>query len=266
VKARFALPLWLALVMMAPEAGAWNVSAHREVTDKAVDVLPGALKSFYKKHRLEMPTLSPGARSTDDGLERRFAIDRLVPFPFHHLPRTEAEFDAKFGEEGRKIGRLPWLIKESYDRLVAAYKGGDKDTILKESDALAAYMADLHNPLALTDNADGQKSDQPGLWVRFSDRLPSRAGLGLSADGAHLIDDPMDQIFSIVTGGYVWVDNILYADELAHRYDASYTGVYYEGFEERAGKILRERLGWAARNSASFWYTAWTAAGRPELR
>ena len=33
-------------------------------------------------------------------------------------------------------------------------------------------MADLHNPLALTDNVDGQKTGQHGLWVRFSSKLP----------------------------------------------------------------------------------------------
>ena len=33
-------------------------------------------------------------------------------------------------------------------------------------------MTDLHNPLALTDNADGQKTGQHGLWVRFTLKLP----------------------------------------------------------------------------------------------
>ena len=53
-----------------------------------------------------------------------------------------------------------------------AFKSGDKVRILAESDTLAGLVADLHNPLALTENADGQKTDQHGLWVRFSARLP----------------------------------------------------------------------------------------------
>jgi hypothetical protein len=249
------------------EASAWSLAAHHEVTQKAIDALPGALKTFYKKHRLEMPTLAPDARNPEHSQDRRFAIDRVVPFPFRSLPKTEADFQTRFGDDGKKLGRLPWMIRESYDKLVAAYKTGEKDTILKESDALASLLADLHNPMALTDNADGQKTDQPGLWVRFTERLPGRASnLGLDADAAHLIDDPTAQVFAVVTGSYVWIDNILYADDLARRYDAAYSGVYYEAFDERAGKILRERLGWAARNIASFWYTAWTAAGKPELR
>jgi hypothetical protein len=259
----------LAMCVLGPVPGAWawSTAAHQEVTLEAIDASPGGLKDFYKRHRLEMPGLSPDARSSDHGLERRFAIDRLVPFPFRDLPRTEADFLAKFGDEGKAIGRLPWLARESYDRLVAAFKGGDKQAILKESDTLADLVADLHNPLALSDNADGQKAGQHGLWVRFTERFPSRArSLSLKADGAHLIDDPAGYMYSIVSGTYVWLDNVLYADDLAHRQDPAYGGVYYENLDEKAGRILVERLGWAARNVASFWYTAWTAAGRPEMK
>jgi hypothetical protein len=258
--------LTIVFSLTASLALAWSTAAHQEVTLKAIDVLPGGMKSFYKKHRLEMPGLSPEARSSEHGLDRRFALDRVTPFPFRDLPRTEADFITRFGEDGKKIGRLPWLARESYDRLVTAFKGGDKATILKESDTLADLVADLHNPLALTDNADGQKAGQHGLWVRFTERFPSHAKLGLHADGAHLIDDPTGYMYSIMSGSYIWVDNILYADDLAHRHDPSYAGVYYEMLEERAGRILDDRLGWAARDVASFWYTAWTAGGRPEMQ
>jgi hypothetical protein len=248
-------------------AWAWSTAAHQEVTIEAINASPGGLKDFYKKHRLEMPGLSPEARSTDHGQERRFAIDRLLPFPFRDLPRTEPELVTKFGEEAKTIGRLPWLIHESYDRVVAAFKGGDKAAILKESDTLSDLIADLHNPLALSDNADGQKAGQQGLWVRFTDRFPSRVhSLSLKAGGAHLIDDPTGYLHSIISSSYVWLDNILYADDLAHRQDPAYGGVYYENLDERAGHILNERLGWAARDVASYWYTAWTAAGRPEMK
>ena len=214
-----------------------------------------------------MPGLSPEARSSEHGLERRFAIDRITPFPFRDLPRTEADFTARFGDDAKTIGRLPWLAHESYERLVTAFKGGDKGVLLKESDTLSDLLADLHNPLALSDNADGQKAGQHGLWVRFTDRFPSRVhSLGLKADGAHLIDDPAGYLYSIVNGTYIWLDNVLYADDLAHRQDPAYGGVYYETLDERAGRILIERLSWAARDVASYWYTAWTAAGRPEMK
>jgi len=36
--------------------------------------------------------------------------------------------------------------------------------------------------------------------------------------------------------------------------------------EQRTGRILRDRLSQAAGDVGSCWYTAWTAAGRPELK
>ena len=90
--------------------------AHQAVTPKAIDTLPKrAARSFYKNHRLEMPTLSPDASRPDEGPERRFAVDRLLPFPFPDLPRSEATLKAQFPDAAGKAGRLPWLIQEGYD-------------------------------------------------------------------------------------------------------------------------------------------------------
>jgi hypothetical protein len=253
---------------LAPSlATAWGPATHSAVLQEATSVLPGSLKGFYQRHRLEMPSLAPDARASAEGLERRFAVDRLVPFPFRELPRKEDELTQRFGDEAKAAGRLPWLVRESYPRLVAAYRAHDKTAVLLESDTLAALVADLHNPLALTDNADGQKTGQPGLWTRFSEKFPARLTRAkVDGDGAYLLDDPAAYVFSIMTSTYVWLDNVLYADDQAHRQDPSYTGVYYEAMDRHAGTILGDRLSWASRDVASYWYTAWIAAGKPELR
>ncbi len=246
---------------------AWGPRAHEAVTHEAISALSGPLAGYYERHRLELPSLAPDGKRAPEGSERRFAVDRLLPFPFRDLPHTESEWVTKFGEPAQSAGRLPWLVREAYGRLVAAFREGDKKAILTESDLLAAALTDLHNPLALSDNADGQKTGQHGLWTRFSDRFPARISrLKVEADGAYLVDDPNGYVFSILSSTYIWLDNILYADDAAHRHDPSYTGVFYENLEARAGTILRDRLSWAARDVASYWYTAWVAAGRPEVR
>jgi hypothetical protein len=255
-----------ALVLAAAPASAWGPLAHQLVTAKTIDTLPGALKSFYKAHRLEMPTLSLEPSFPDEGTERRFAVDRLLPFPFADLPHDEKAFEARF--PGAGIGRLPWLIHESYARLVQAYKEGDKAKILAESDLLASLVTDLHNPLALTDNADGQKTGQHGFWVRFATKLEEAMGkrLDLDPNAAVLVDDPEEYVFSMLNGAYVWVDNLLYQEELARRGKAGYTEIYYESLMLRAGQVVRWRLSQAAQDAGSYWYTAWTAAGRPDLK
>jgi hypothetical protein len=256
--------------LSAGPAAAWGLAAHQAVTGRAIDTLPKGLKEYYKAHRLEMPTLSLEATAGDEGPERRFAADRMLPFPFLDLPRTEASLKERYPEAAEKAGRLPWLIQESYGRLVEAFRAKDKARILAESDTLAALVTDLHNPLALTDNADGQKTGQHGLWTRFSVRLPEvlhgMNRLKLDADAAHFLDQPKEHVFSMLNATYVWLDNVLYEEDLAHRGQSDYGDIYYEDLAGRQGPIVRERLSRAAGNAGSYWYTAWTDAGRPELK
>jgi hypothetical protein len=192
------------LALAPASALAWGPATHTMVMQEATSVLPGSLKGFYQRHRLEIPSLSPNVRPAPEGPERRFAVDRLVPFPFREIPRKEDDMTKRFGDDAKAVGRLPWLVQESYPKLVAAYRAGDKEAILQESDTLAALVADLHNPLALTDNADGQKTGQPGLWTRFSEKFPARSNRGkFDGDGAYLIEEPATYVFSIVTSTYV---------------------------------------------------------------
>ena len=253
---------------LALPVSAWSTTVHQAVTAKAIDTLPKPLKGYYEAHRLEMPSLAPEADLPAEGTERRFAIDRLRPFPFTDLARTEPAFRETFPEQARDVGRLPWLILETHDRLVAAFRARDKARILSEADLLAQLVTDLHNPLALSDNADGQKTGQHGLWVRFTVKLPEamKAKLKLDPDAAHLLDDPRAFIFAMANETYVWLDNLLYEEELAKRGKGGYTEIYFDDLSARVGPLLKQRLSLAAGHAGSYWYTAWTTAGRPELK
>lgn len=266
---RAALAAFTLPVLLAPSASAWGPMVHQRVTSEAIDTLPKGLKPFYKAHRLEIPSLAlDTAPPGEEGPERRFAVDRLLPFPFQDVPRTEAALKARYPEEAAKVGRLPWLIEESYARLVEAFRSGDKGKILAESDTLSGYVADIHNPLALTENADGQKTGQHGLWVRFTTKLPESMDKKLNFGGqpARLVDDPKGYVFAMVPRSYIWVDNLLYAEDLAHRGQSGYTELYYDALAEKLGPLLKERLAEATTDVGSYWYTAWTSAGRPELK
>jgi hypothetical protein len=247
---------------------AWGPVVHTEVTEKAIDTLPKGLQAFYKTHRFEIPTLGPDAPSRDEGPEKRFAADAFVPFPFTELPRTEAAAKARYADSPALQGRLPWLIQESYARLVSAFKAGHKDDILKESDILSSLVTDLHNPLALTKAYDGQETEQHGLWVRFSIKFPEIEAKKVKPDpdAARYLDNPQEFIVDMIRANYIWLDNLLYADDLAHRGKGGYGELYYEALAIRADSILKGCLSRAAEDVGSYWYTAWTAAGRPELK
>lgn len=243
--------------------------AHQATSAAAIDTLPKQLKGFYKSHRAEMPSLALEPEFPVRGPERRFLVDRLLSFPFADLPRSEPALESKYGERAKGVGRLPWLILESYARLVAAMKASDKEKILAESDVLAGLIVDLRSPLNLTDNYDGQRTGQHGLWVRIVEKLPQALGkdLKLSPDAANYLDNPREYVFSIMLGSYVWLDNILYLEELARRGKSGYGDPYFEDLARRVGPLLRDHvLSPAAEDAGSYWYTAWTEAGRPELK
>ncbi len=254
----------LVLCALGDPALAFGPAAHQLVTDKAIDTLPGALKSFYKAHRLELPTLALEPSFPDEGADRRFPIDRVLPFPFLDFETAETAFAAK----GEIQGRLPWLIQESYGRLVEAFNAKDKTRILTESDLLAGLVTDYCNPLAVTDNADGQKTEMHGLFVRFSAKLPEamQRRLKLGPEAARFLDAPDAHVAAILRASYVWADNVLYAESLARLGQSGYGDSYFQALELRAGPILRDRLSHAATETGSYWYTAWTSAGRPELK
>lgn len=243
--------------------------AHQVTVAAAIETLPKQMKGFYKDHRAEMPSQALEPEFPVRGPERRFLVDRLLPFPFVELPRSEAALAGKYGEKANGVGRLPWLVQESYARLVDAMKGPDKEKILAESDVLAGLIVDLRSPLNLTDNFDGQRTGQHGLWVRIVEKLPQALGkdLKLSPDAANYLDNPKEYVFSVILGSYVWLDNILYLEELARRGKAGYGDPYYEDLARKVGPILRQQvLSPAAEDAGSYWYTAWTVAGRPELK
>src|SRR5262249_1572315 len=252
---RGALVALAALLAMPQGALAWGLVGHQSVVRGAIDSLPKQLKPFYHVHRFEIPSLALEPTIPERGPERRFLVDRLQPFPFLDLPHTEAEIKARYPDQADKVGRLPWLIQESYARLVEAFKTKDKEKILAESDTLAGLVADMANPLSLTDNYDGQKTGQHGLWVRFTIKFPEamEKKLRVNPDAAVYLDDPKEYVFSMMNAAYVWADNILYADDLAHRGKTAYSEIYYESLQIRAAGSLWGRVSGGAKAGGAYW-------------
>jgi hypothetical protein len=260
------LGLVLVMAFLPASVFAWSDSVYRLVIRKAIDTLPKGQKKYFEDHKYEMPSLTPDEDPPLRPDGRRFAIDLLGTFPFQDIPQDEASVKAK--ADIGFVGRLPFLLLESHARLVAAFKAGDKEKILAAADEVAILAADLNNPLSFTQNFDGQKTEQAGLARRLAARLPEdmEGRLKINPEAARLLENPRDYIFGSMLRSHIWVDNILYADRLAYRGKSSYGGSYFEAFELRAGRLLSDLLSNAAADVGSFWYTAWTEAGRPELR
>src|SRR5687767_4983572 len=121
------LPLAIvtAFVTVAERTSAWGFDAHRMIADRAIDLLPAAIRPFFVKHRAFIaehaidPDLWRTAGFTEEPPQHFVDLDAFGQAPFDALPRDKDAAVAKFGKEMvQKNGLLPWRVEEMHGRLV----------------------------------------------------------------------------------------------------------------------------------------------------
>ena len=196
-------------------------------------------------------------------------IDMYGPYPFVELPHDYDDAVAKFGVEAvTKRGLATWRIAD-YTRLLSeAMKSGDAQKIVQTAGVLAHYVEDIHMPLHVVKNYNGQLTNQHGVHQRFEDDMvDAYAGqIHLTPKMASDIADPLESAFDIVLDSYVYADNLLHADRKAKSGEDTYGTPYLEKLFRFSGWIAVQRMSEAATATASYWYTAWLRAGKPELK
>ena len=196
-------------------------------------------------------------------------IDIYGPYPFVELPHDYDDAVAKFGVETvTKRGLATWRIAD-YTRLLSeAMKSGDTQKIVQTAGALAHYVEDIHMPLHVVKNYNGQLTNQHGVHQRFEDDMVDAYGeqIPLTPKMASEIEDPLEAAFDIVLDSYVYADNLLHADRRAKLGENTYGVSYLEKLFRFSGWIAVQRMSDAASATASYWYTAWLRAGKPELK
>jgi hypothetical protein len=244
----------------------WSDTGRRLYVKKAVEALPKPLKGFYELREAAInETMND---PTKFGARVVFEVDRLEAFPFVDLPTSRELAVRKYGEETLKeVGDGPWRLIECYDALVEAFKTGDFPTAVSRSAEIAVYVGELYDPPNVSQNGDGDPTGQQGLRERFDSRLMEAFGdkLKLNTPSAIFLDRPAEYAVSIPRKSYVFVDNLLLYDYLSRMGVESYDRFYYDGMWLRAQPVVEQLLGGAALDTASFWYTAWVSARKPEL-
>ncbi len=196
-------------------------------------------------------------------------IDLYGPYPFVELPHNYDDAVAKFGEGTViKRGLATWRIANYTQLLSEAMKSGHAEKIVQTAGALAHYVEDIHMPLHVVKNYNGQLTNQHGVHQRFEDDMVDAytEQIHLTPKMASEIEDPLETAFDIVLDSYVYADNLLHADRQAKLGEDSYGTPYLEKFFRFSGWIAVQRMSEAASATASYWYTAWLRAGKPELK
>lgn len=276
------LVLPLVAVLAAPRpADAWSLDVHRWLVERAIPLLPAALRPFFEKHRAFIvehsidPDLWRNAGFTEEPPRHFVDLDAYGPYPFTELPRDYDEAVKKFGREMvDKNGLLPWRTAQVYDWLVKAFRQtADASQPYSASDirfysaVIAHYVGDAHVPFHAALNYDGQLTNQHGIHNRFEGELMQRYRnrVRVKPKAAPPVREARDFIFDRLVSGFTLVEPILAADRKAVAGREEYDDAYFDQFFAATREILERRLSEAASGIAATIAGAWETAGRPAV-
>jgi hypothetical protein len=279
--------LAIALVLTHEQTESWGRWGHNRITQLAVASLPDSLKRFFETEaeKLAAKSVEPDeARRWDEAEQYRhyIDIDAYGKSPFSALPRQYGEAAGKFGTvQLDTTGTLPWQIERFTEALTAAFRRGGRDSIVLLAGYLGHYVSDAHVPLHTTMNYDGRSTGQRGVHARWESQLPERFGSAypLVPGTARYLNSPRDEAFRIILESYAQVDSLLALDRQAQistegslvtardsvgkRVELS--DRYYAEYQRLLAGMVERQLQKSVSAVASYWYTAWVNAGRPDL-
>jgi hypothetical protein len=276
VSQRRAIVLLFALgagVLFPAHALAWGGNGQKLVVGKAIDTLPPDLRAYFEANRSftmlhVTDPLDAEAKTPAEKHNHYLYLDKYGRFPFELLPRSYKAAVTKYGKSKlESTGLLPWQIGVYSAKLTEAMKLGRWDDAKLYAAILAGYVAEAHDPFNTTENFDGHLTLQTGINERFGTALIDRFSsfFPMRPNDASFINDPTDHAFEACLSAHSWLETILLADRNARLGGKSYDDDYFDRFYNQAAATLIRQLSDAATDVGSYWLTAWTNAGKPQL-
>jgi hypothetical protein len=267
----------------------WGFFAHYRINRMAVYSLPKAMIGFY---RANIDYITEHAVSAD---KRRYVDSTEAPHHFlnadHYgkkpwvaMPQKWKDAAAKFTPDTlNKYGTVPWTIQYQYYKLVRAFKAHDTIAILNTSANLGHYIADAHVPLHLTQNYNGQLTNQTGIHALWESRIPELFGdkYNYKVGKARYIENPLAEAFKICRASFKSVDTVLRLEQfLTKNFPADkkygmvmhgkkpvkdYSEAYALAYQKMLKGMIERQMRASILSVSSFWYSAWVDAGQPDL-
>ncbi|MGB7846589.1 MAG: hypothetical protein WBL63_13305 [Candidatus Acidiferrum sp.] len=252
---------------------AWGNNAQRLIVNHAVDTLPYELRPFFEANRNYLiqhvnDPLNVLDKRPNERQNHFIELDKYGKFPFDALPRSYKAALTKYSKSKiDSTGLLPWQIGVFSAKLTDDLKNGRWDEARLDAAFLANYVAEAHDPFNTTENYDGKMTGQTGVNDRFNTVLVDRYGsfFPLNPHDASFISDSTDFAFDACLNAHSLVESVLLADRHARLGLGSYTDEYYDRFYNLTAASLIRQLSDASTDVGSYWLTAWTNAGKPQL-
>jgi hypothetical protein len=163
-------------------------------------------------------------------------------------------------------GVLPWAIINTFDSLQTAFQNNQFHKAMLLAADLGHYVGDMHMPLHITRNYNGQYTWQTGIHSRFESNMINTysAQIVYSGDSLIYINDIASFVFNTLYNNYNYVDSVLKADSLAKAFagNTNSTAYYSKMWEVSKGfttKLFKD----ASHKLTCLIYTAWLNAGSP---
>jgi len=269
---------------------AWGFPVHRHINRSATEALPAPLRGWMMA---EVEWLAAHATDAD---KRKHAVEREAPR--HYLDRDAPALACLdtlgaapwFGRAAAACsedtlwayGVLPWQLRWSYDRLVAAFDSCDRMAILRAAADLGHYAADAHVPLHTTLNYNGQLTQQDGIHAVWETRLPALYGGGylLAVPEVAYIEDVDAWGWSVLAKSHAHVEPLLAAErqvsaawgadqhvreQRGNTMQLQRVPLWCQRYHSALGGMVEQRWRAAIEGVASLWYSAWLDAGAPDL-
>jgi hypothetical protein len=166
-----------------------------------------------------------------------------------------------------KQGTVPWAIIRWEDSLRRAFQQGNWNMAMQLSADLGHYVGDGHQPLHITENFDGDMTNQSGVHSRYETTLIGQFQnqIVYTNDSASYVSNISNYVFNFIYLDNKYVDSTLYGDSVAHAFAGSTSGtVYLQKYWDICGNQIILLMKNASKSVADLIYTAWIDAGSPD--
>jgi hypothetical protein len=278
----------LLLVLMI--CGSWGYLIHRTINQLAVYELPDPMRLYFHDNMkyIVKYSIRPDQRRSDDPKEAPKHFIDLELFgdsAAWKMPMTWNAAVKKYGVDSlERCGYVAYYIMTVKHQLTAAFRKGHKDSILFYATDLAHYIGDVHVPLHVTENYDGQLTGQKGLHSLWETMVPEieldKYDLR-SKHKARYLKQPERAVWRAIRQTWLLLDDVFkeerevsrsFTDSTKYRVQIrkgkeykSYTSAFAKAYSARLGKTINQQLVRSVDLVADFWYTCWVDAGRPVL-
>lgn len=268
----------------------WGYLVHRTIHQLAIYKLPSPIQPFFYSNQaiLVQDAPRPDQRRASDkteGSKHFIDLEYYGDSVKYALPQTWEEAIKKYPPDTlHKYGTSPYNIIDVYNKLVKAFSNKQKDSILFYAADLGHYIADAHVPLHTSLNYDGQLTNQQGVHDLWETTVPE-----LVLPEYNLYSKKKAKYITSITQAtwdIIWHTHSLLPEMFAQEIEVSkqfndstkyewkirwgknrrfYSSDFARAYNKALGNSINKQLLLSAENIASFWYSAWVDAGKPDL-